>query len=231
MTLAIAAVLVPLPLSVLVPGLAHRASAQSPPSSFFEGRSNDDLRALAENRRNDILLRREAASRLVRSLADGRSFDAAEAAARDFAKNIDPAAVRHIDAVRRRVRVHLAAEGALAGTLGLSLVGLARGRRALRGAGVAVTRVAPAVSLFAVYVGLVGGYLASTYENSTPLPFILFAALLVPVLLALRAWSAVASPGLAARTLRGALAVAATIALGFLVVERVDVGFLEGIGL
>ena len=59
---------------------AQIAHAQAPPQSFFAGRSNDELRALASDPRNDVLLRRSAATTLVMTLADAGDPDAADAA-------------------------------------------------------------------------------------------------------------------------------------------------------
>ena len=207
------------------------AQAQAPPPSFFAGRSNDDLRALASDLHNGVLLRRSAATRLVTSLADAGDFDAADAAAREFAKNVDPTAVRHANALRQRSHVHRAALGTLAIGLGLAASSLIAAHRSLRGALRALLGVAPVTTFFFSFAGLVGGALASCYENGSPLPFISFAALMLPLVAIFRMWSAVGSPRLAARVGRGALAVAATFALGFVVIEQLNPMYLEGFGL
>ena len=211
--------------------LAGVAAAQAPPASFFAGRSNSELRDLASDPHNDVLLRRTAASRLVLSLTDAGDFDAVDAAAREFSRNIDPFAVKHVGAVRRRIRAHLASLVILAATLALAVISLVAGRRSLGKAVPAIRRIAPVTAFFFVYAGLVGGYLASRYENSSAVPFVLLAALMVPLVVILRAWSTVGSARLPARVGRGAVAVGATVALGFLVVEQVNPAFLEGFGL
>jgi hypothetical protein len=76
-----------------------------------------------------------------------------------------------------------------------------------------------------------GGYLASSYENGTPLPFFLFSAAMLPLVVIFRLWGVVGSIRPGARAGRGAAAVVATLALGFLVVEHVNTTFLEGFGL
>jgi hypothetical protein len=91
--------------------------------------------------------------------------------------------------------------------------------------------MAAVVIFFLVNAGLVGGYLASRYENSSSVPFVLFAAFMLPMLVIFRAWSAVGSPRLAVRVGRGVAAAAATVALAFLVVEQVNPTYLEGFGL
>jgi hypothetical protein len=212
----------------LVTGVAH---AQAPPPSFFDGRSNDELRALARDSHNDVLLRRSAATRLVMTLADAGDFDAADAAGREFARNIDPAAVQHAKAVRLRSRVHVVALAALGAVLGIAVLSLVAAHRRVRGAIPALRRMAPTVTFFLVDAGLVGGYLASSYENGSPVPFVSFAALMLPLLALFRVWSAVGSPRVAARVGRALAAVAATVALAFLLVERINPSYLEGFGL
>jgi len=207
------------------------AHAQAPPPSFFAGRSNDELRVLASDPHNDVLLRRGAATKLVITLADEGHFDDADAAAREFAKNIDPAAARHAQGVRRRSRVHVIALGTLGVTLGIAFLSLVAAHRALAEAVRAVGRIARLVAVFLLYAGLMGGYLASSYENGNPLPFVLFAGFMLPLVVVFRMWSAVSSPRPSARVGRGFAAVAATIAVAFLVVEHVNPAYLEGFGL
>ncbi len=207
------------------------ARAQAPPPSFFDGRSTDELRSLASDSHNDILVRRVAASRLVTALADEGQLDAADAAAREFAKNIDPAAPRHAAAVRKRGTVHRVALVVLGVALSAAIGSIAGAGRASVGALGAVKRLWPLTLLYAAYIGLAGGYLASNYENGDPTPFYLFGASLVPLAALFRAWGAVGSGGPAARALRAFAAAAATVALAFLVVEMVNPGYLQGFGL
>ena len=210
----------------LMTGIAH---AQAPPPSFFAGRSNDELRVLASDPHNDVLLRRSAATKLVITLADEGHFDDADAAAREFAKNIDPAAAKHAQGVRRRSRVHLIALGTLGVTLGVVFLSLVAAHRALAEALRAVGRIARLVTVFLLYAGLMGGYLASSYENGNPLPFLLFAGFMLPLVVVFRMWSAVSSPRLGARVGRGLAAVFA-MAVAFLVVEHVRPGVSGGVG-
>lgn len=215
----------------LVSLVARVAGAQAPPASFFAGRSNDDLRQLALDRHNDVLLRRAAATKLVVRLADDGELDAAETAAREFAGNIDPLAVQHIRAVRRRRHVHAAALVALGLTFALLLSSLAVRRRSLTGALASVRRVAPVVTFFFAFAGAVGGYIATTYENGSAEPFLIFAAIMIPFAIVLRVWSFVGSPRLPARSARVVVALAGTLAIGFLVVEQVNPTFLQNFGL
>lgn len=87
------------------------------------------------------------------------------------------------------------------------------------------------VIAYAAYVALAGAALASGYEAGTARPFLLFGAVLVPLLLVARAWGAAGSPAPAARGVRAALCAASALGAAFLVLEHVDVGYLEGLGL
>ncbi len=218
-------------LALAAVSLAGAARAQAPPASYFVGRSNAELRQLASDRRNDVLLRRSAATKLVTDLADAGDFAAAEAAAREFSSNIDPRAIQHVHAVRRRGRVHVAALVALALALGLFAITLVAQRRVVLPALGTARGVAAVVVIFFGYAGAVGGYLATRYENGSAEPFLLFAAVMIPFAMMLRVWSAVGSPRLAARASRGVVAVAGTLAVGFLVVEQVNPSFLQNFGL
>jgi hypothetical protein len=217
-----------LSLALFVTGIAN---AQAPPSSFFEHRSNDELRALALNPHNDVLLRRTAASKLVLILADAGDFDAADAAAREFATNIDARAVRHIGAVRRRSYVNVASLLALGVVFAGLSVSLVAARRSVTGALPAVRRLAPVFAFFLVNLAVVGGYFASGYENGSPLPFVILAMAMLPLVVMFRVWSAVGSPHVAARVGRASAAVAATVAIGFLIVEHINPSYLAGFGL
>jgi hypothetical protein len=205
--------------------------AQAPPPSFFEGRDLDDLRALASNPRNDILLRRGAATRLVIALADEGRLDEADAAGREFAKNIDPAAIKHAHAVRLRAHVDAVARTVLGVILGIATLSIVAARRAIAAAVGRIRDVASPIAFFVLYVGLMGGYLASSYENGSALPFVLFATCMLPLLAIFRVWSAAGSAHVAARAGRGIAAITATLALAYIVVEHVNPAYLEGYGL
>ena len=75
------------------------------------------------------------------------------------------------------------------------------------------------------------GYLAAGYENGDAAPFVLFAALMVPLLVMFRAWSAVGSTDGAARGGRAAAAVVATVCMAFLLVEHINPAYLGSFGL
>ena len=87
------------------------------------------------------------------------------------------------------------------------------------------------VVAYAAYVAIAGALLASGYEDGTARPFLLFGAVLVPLLLVARTWGAAGSPARSARIARAALCASSAIGAAFLVLEHVDVGYLEGLGL
>ncbi len=165
------------------------------------------------------------------TLADEGDLDAADAMARTFAKNIDPAAIKYASAVRRRARVHVVALGLLSVVLAIVVSSLVIARRRLPRALRSVRRIAPVFAFFLGNLGLLGAYLASSYENSSGLPFIVFGALMLPLLILFRLWSAIGSSSLAARLGRAGLAAVASVALGFLAVEQVNPLYLGAFGL
>jgi len=211
--------------------VARVAAAETPPPSFFEGRSVEELRVLASDPKNDGLLRRAAATRLVVVLTDAGQFDAADAAGRSFGQLIDHRAVDRAHAARRRSRVHTVALAGLGVVLGVGLLSLVAGRRRLPETLRPLARMAPVMAVFLIHVALVGGYLAAGYENGDAAPFVLFAALMVPLLVMFRAWSAVGSTDGAARGGRAAAAVVATVCMAFLLVEHINPAYLGSFGL
>lgn len=87
------------------------------------------------------------------------------------------------------------------------------------------------VVAYAAYVSIAGAVLASGYETGTSKPFLSFGLVLVPILLLARVWGAAGGEGRGVRSARAALSGLAALGAAFLVLEGVDVGFLEGLGL
>ncbi|MDF2697492.1 MAG: hypothetical protein K0S65_5875, partial [Labilithrix sp.] len=87
------------------------------------------------------------------------------------------------------------------------------------------------IVLYAAYVALAGAALATGYEEGRARPFLLFGVVLVPLLLVARAWSAAGSTRALARAARAVLCATSALAAAFLVLEHVDVAYLEGLGL
>ena len=211
--------------------LPAAAFAQAPDPSVLASKTNAELHDLAANPRNDILLRRSAATALVTRLSDAGAFDAADAAAHEFARNLDPAAVKHVQLLRRRARIHVGALVVLGAVVVVLVLCLLSARRDLRFALPPVRRLAPPIAFFLFYVAVAGGYLATTYESGNASPFLLLAAAMLPLLLIFRLWSAVGSAHPAARAGRAVAAVAGIFVVSFLCVELVNPTYLEGFGL
>ena len=84
---------------------------------------------------------------------------------------------------------------------------------------------------FAAWAALVGGVLASEYEAGNARPFLLLGAFVVPLTLLARAWGAAGSAARAARVARAVVAASSVAAAAFLLLETLDVTYLEGFGL
>lgn len=184
-----------------------------------------ELRAVVADDATPVLLRKQAAARLVdRTIARADLDDARRLA--DLADDRELRAKVKV-AVRRRGlhRLALATLGAFA-LLALGSVALRRRGRA------DVARFVPWALVSTAWIGGASALLASRYEHESVAPFLAFAAALLPIALAARAWSA-ASPTRTSwvRAGRALLAAAAVLGAAFLVLERIDPRYLEGFGL
>jgi hypothetical protein len=119
-----------------------------------------------------------------------------------------------------------------------ALVVLAGGAiaRAVRGGRSSVLRAeirksAGLIAAYATYVAVAGGALAAGYEDGNARPFLLFGIVLAPLLALARGWAAAGSTTAAARALRAIVAAASALGAAFLVLESVDVAYLEGLAL
>jgi hypothetical protein len=191
------------------------------------------LRTIVADPHADVLTSRLAAKELVETLASAGQLDAAVATARALSNKLEPSEVRAMERLVRRRGVHQFALGDLAFVLLLailSFVGASR-RRALPLVVRELRRFAPLALGYTLYAGIVGGWLASSYESGNATPFFALAvATLVLVLLA-RAWGAAGSARPAARAARAMLCASSIVASGFLLLERIDPTYLEGFGL
>ena len=178
----------------------------------------------------DRVTTQKAARDLVALRVGRKDLGAAEAAVNLAGDRADPSLGRDVQRLERRRTLHLAAVGVLAGMV------LLAARRALTGGRRAQARAAVARAWrllvgYAAYVAIGGAVLASGYEQGTSTPFLWFGLVLVPVLLVARAWGAAGGPGRGARIGRAGMCAAGAIGAAFLVLERIDVAFLEGMGL
>jgi hypothetical protein len=161
------------------------------------------------------------------------SYDRAAAVAAH--PRADAKLVKDVRQAIRRRRIHLVATAFLGVAFAAVLVALGRAARARRLREVLVrARARPSSALllgYAAYVAIGGALLASGYEEGTAQPFLLYGVALVPILFLARAWGAAGSPTPAARGVRAAVCATSALGAAFLVLERVDVTYLEGLGL
>ena len=95
----------------------------------------------------------------------------------------------------------------------------------------AVWRLAPMALAFATLASGVGGYLASSYEQSSPYPFAAMLPAMFVIILLARAGSAGGPDGAPTRALRALVAFAGVLGAAFLMLDRMDPAYLSGFGL
>ena len=171
------------------------------------------------------VMRRSAAKSLTTAELARAEWTNAEADARLIG---DPQLAREVHRVLRRRHLHLASIATLLTLAIAATLAIVRSTRGERRRSVIPLSV---VLGYAAYVGLAGAALAAGYEGGTARPFLYLGLALVPILLMARAWGASGATTPPARTFRAALSAASALAAAFLVVERVDIAYLEGIGL
>ena len=191
------------------------------------------LRKVLDDPRADGLLRREAAAELMTALIDDGDLATAQATVTALGRTVDASMGQRVSELIRRRRVHIASVADL--TIFALLVGVAIGRAAARGAlaGVvaALRKTWPLGLLFAAYMGVVGGGLASTYETGNSAPFLVFGAVLVPLAAAAAAWGGAGSATIAARAARALISATAVVAAAFLTLEAINGRYLESFNL
>lgn len=201
------------------------------------GREADAARLLERvvaDERADPVLAQKAARDLVSLHVARGDLAAAERTVRAAGRNADAKLAGDVRRLVRRRRLHA---GAIAVLVALVLLAAravfgAAGRGRARGATLgAVKKTIPVALAYAAYVAVSGALLATGYERGTSAPFLAFGVVLVPIVLIARAWGATANGGRPARLARGALCGAGVLGAAFLVLEAIDVGFLEGMGL
>jgi hypothetical protein len=191
------------------------------------------LRRVIDDPKADALMRRQAASELVDALIDDGNLEGARDTAQTMAKLLDARMMKRVVVAVRRRWLHRTSIADLAFFVLLAAFAVARAashgafadvRRALRGS------VVFAVG-FALYVALTGGALASAYETGNAEPFLVFGAVLVPIVVLARAWGAAGSGAAGARFGRAMVCASAVFAAAFLVLETVNAQYLEGFNL
>ncbi len=195
------------------------------------GRSADaerELDRLLDEAVGDPPIRAQAATRVV-EIAMARGDVKAARHAADSVARID---AQLSETVSRWARRRVIERGAVA-TLGLFVVvGGASALRRVRGVPRGeLVRFVPRAVLVCAYLAIVAALLANAYERGNALPFLLVPACLLPIILIARAWALVGATSRAARIARAAFGAVAVLAAAFLVLDRVDVRYLESFGL
>lgn len=182
---------------------------------------------------HDPVLTRKAARDLVTLQLARGDRAGAEATVQLAGDRADPQLARDVQRSARRHRVHVAAIALLVGLLALAGRAVIAAVRSGAGAAVraAVARTARVAAAYAAYVAIGGALLASGYQAGTSKPFLYNGLVLLPLLLVARAWGAAGGATFAARSGRAVVCAAAAMGAAFLVVEAVDVAYLEGVGL
>ena len=196
-----------------------------------------DAEALLARVVTDPLADRVVAQKAARDLVVLRlgrgDLAGAEDAVRAAGVRADPQLERDVHRAVRRRTMHSAAIAVLAAMVLLAL--RAAALAVWRGGGarvrVAVARTWWIALAYAAWVAVGGALLASGYEAGTTKPFVYFGVVLLPLVLLARAWAATGSESARARGGRAALCAMGALAAAFLVLEGVDVTFLDGMGL
>lgn len=177
----------------------------------------------------DGAIRAQAASRLVDiAMSRGDVASAKRAAARAGSSGALQLGARVAQWARRR-----AIERASAGVLALfAIAGCVAAGRRLRGARVAtlVSFIGKA-ALICVYLATFAAVLAGSYEGGHTLPFVMLPLAVLPIAIVARAWALSGASSPRARALRAIFGAAAVAAAAFLVLDRIDVRYLESFGL
>jgi hypothetical protein len=157
----------------------------------------------------------------------------AEAAVRLAGPRADPKLARDVARDLRRRRVHNAAIVVLVVIALLALRALLSASIRGAGAGVrAALRSTWKIALgYAAYVAVGGALLATGYQPGTSKPFLYYGAALFPFVLVARAWAAAGKDSRLARCARAIMCALGAVGIAFLILESVDVMYLQGVGL
>ena len=189
-------------------------------------------RVLADPLADRVVAQKAARDLVVLRLGRG-DLAGAEDAIRSAGVRADPSLARDVRRALRRRNMHIASIAVLLAMVVLAIRAAALAVR--RGGGArmrhAVARTWKLALAYAAWVAVGGALLASGYEAGTTKPFVYFGIVLVPIVLLARAWAAAGSESAGARGGRAALCAMGALAAAFLVLEGVDVTFLDGMGL
>jgi hypothetical protein len=192
----------------------------------------EELRKVVGDPFADPITTRFAEAQIVDALVAGGDVDAAIAEVHAHADRLDPRFLAQVDRLARRRGVRRAAAALIAVFVGLASTALGRAARRgeLKAAGRAFRTFAPVATLFVVFVAGAGGLLAAAYESGSAAPFLLLGAAAWPLILLARGWAAVGSTARWARAGRAALCASAALAAAFMVLDALDLSYLQGFG-
>lgn len=191
------------------------------------------LRRVLVDPRTDSVVGHKAARDLVERQLARRDVPAAEAALRLAGPRADPSLEQLVRRMARRLYMHYTCVSLVMLVLLMTARACATAARrgSLGAVGSAVRKAAGIAVAYAAYVALGGALLASGYEAGTSRPFLFFGAAIVPIALLARAWAAAGASTAPAIRGRATVCGLGALAAAFLVLEAVDVTFLEGMGL
>lgn len=191
------------------------------------------LRRVLEDPQTDDVTAQKAARDLVTlALAHG-DFESAKFAVVSAGSRADAHLARDVARALLRQRIHRAVVAMMTAFLVMATRSLiaAASRGELSALRAALAKTWSFVFGYAAYVAILGACLASGYETGTASPFLLFGAVLVPIAMLARAWSAVGLNSDIVRAARAVLCGAAVFGSGFLVLENASGTYLESLGL
>jgi len=181
----------------------------------------------------DRIVTQKAARDLVGLRVAKQDLGGAEEAVRLAGDRADPSLGRDVRRLVRRRFMHGASIALLVGLVVLAARAAVTAARRGKGPQIraALARTWKLALAYTAYVALVGALLASGFEQGTSAPFLWFGVVLLPLVLVARTWGAAGGAGRGARIGRASVCAAGVLGAAFLVLEGIDVGFLEGIGL
>ncbi|HEY1691548.1 MAG TPA: hypothetical protein VGG39_05285 [Polyangiaceae bacterium] len=193
----------------------------------------DELREVTADPKADPLTARLAERELVDALVESGRIDDAVAEARSHVSRLDPRFVRGVGRLTLRRSVRRASIAVLVafGVLALVGIGRAAARKTLGGPLRELRKLALVAVFFVGFVAIAGGFLASRYEAGNAEPFLVLGAIVLPLLLVARLWSAAGSQKAPARAARALLCGMTIVAAAFMLLEAMNPQYLEGFGL
>ncbi len=197
--------------------------AESALAAHDEASAEPILRKIASEAHADPVIQRKARRDLALALVHRNALSEARVIA-----ETDPSLTPLIARLARRRYVHVASMAAVVVMPLLAIISIIRRRREAQ---TSVRAIAPLVVVYAAWLAIVGGVLSSAYESGTSHPFIVFALASSLVIILARAWSATSASSRNARIARATLSALAALATGFLVLEAIDVAYLDSLGL